>query len=52
MSGIKMVTIPEKEYERLLESDRKLDCLECMGVDNWSGYGEAMAIFNEEDEEE
>jgi hypothetical protein len=37
-----MITIPKNEYETLLKSQAKLDALEGMGVDNWSGYGDAM----------
>lgn len=36
------VTITVKEYEYLIGRDYCLDCLEAHGVDNWSGYGEAM----------
>ena len=45
------VTISKAEYERLLEAENFLDCLEACGVDNWSGYGEAVAMSEEEDEE-
>lgn len=37
------VEIPRKEYEALLEARAKLDALEAAGVDNWSGYDDAMA---------
>ena len=33
-----MITITKKEYERLLERDDWLMCLEAAGVDNWEGY--------------
>ncbi|MCE5221884.1 MAG: hypothetical protein LLF98_11655 [Clostridium sp.] len=46
------VNISKEEYESLLESDRKLDALECAGVDNWGGYGDAMDILRRESEEE
>lgn len=36
------VTISRKEYDRLLEAEAKLLALEAAGVDNWSGYGDAM----------
>ena len=52
MSKEKMVTIPEKVYKRLLESESKLDALECYGVDNWSGYGDAMSSMDEEEDED
>ena len=37
------VEIPRKEYEALLEARAKLDALEAAGVDNWTGYPDAMA---------
>lgn len=40
-----------KEYIEDLEEDRKmLYALQAAGVDNWSWYGEAMKIYNEEEE--
>jgi len=44
-----MIEITVKEYERLLSDSAKLDALECFGVDNWRGYGEAMCSLREED---
>ncbi|MDY7116559.1 YqaJ viral recombinase family protein [Halomonas sp. SSL-5] len=37
------VEISRKEYEALLAAREKLDALEAAGVDNWSGYDDAMA---------
>ena len=37
------VEISRKEYEALLAARAKLDALEAAGVDNWSGYPDAMA---------
>ena len=31
----------------LLTAERKLDCLEAMGVDNWEGYDEAMSNYRD-----
>lgn len=43
------VTISKAEYERLMAAELKLDYLEGYGVDNWSGYGDAMeALMNGE----
>ena len=40
-----------KKYIEDLEEDRKmLYALQAAGVDNWSRYGEAMKIYNEEEE--
>ena len=41
------VTISKIEYERLLERDEWLDCLEAAGVDNWEGIDEAFIIREE-----
>lgn len=37
-----IVTISRGEYDQLLADQAKLRALEAMGVDNWSGYDEAM----------
>jgi len=47
-----MVTITQEEYNRLLNSEKELDALECYGVDNWSGYGDAMSSLHNEEEDE
>lgn len=39
------VEIPRKEYDALLAARAKLDALEAAGVDNWSGYDDAMAAL-------
>ncbi|WP_404377853.1 hypothetical protein [Vreelandella aquamarina] len=36
------VTISRSEYDQLLAAQAKLRALEAMGVDNWSGYEQAM----------
>jgi hypothetical protein len=43
----KMVTIPESEYQRLLNDSEMLGCLEACGVDNWCGWDDAMELFAE-----
>lgn len=44
------VTIKQSDYQRLLERDFKLECLEVYGVGNWEGYDEAMREYhNQED---
>lgn len=44
--------VPEliAEIERLSYDSELLNCLEACGVDNWHGYSEAIAMFEEEDE--
>jgi hypothetical protein len=44
------VEIPRKEYERLLERDTWLSCLEAAGVDNWSGIDYAYDLKDAEEE--
>lgn len=44
------VTIPKAEYEKLLEDQFWLECLESAGVDNWDGYDEAIQLFKEDEE--
>ena len=39
------ITISIKEYERLIERDNFLLCLESCGVDNWGGYGDAQEMM-------
>jgi hypothetical protein len=34
----------------LLDDANKLSCLECMGVDNWCGYDDAMSMLSDEEE--
>jgi hypothetical protein len=45
-------TIPLSVYLGLLESEKKLTALEAAGVDNWEGYGNAMAVLRGEAEED
>ena len=50
----KMVTITQKEYNKLLEDSNFLEALRGVGVDNWEGYSEAFELleeWNNEDEE-
>jgi methylmalonyl-CoA mutase cobalamin-binding subunit len=39
------ITISRHEYDDLLADRALLDALRQAGVDNWSGYSEAMSIF-------
>jgi hypothetical protein len=39
------ITITKDEYRRLLNAEDKLSCLESCGVDNWSGYDDAMEMM-------
>jgi PHD/YefM family antitoxin component YafN of YafNO toxin-antitoxin module len=45
------VTISKEEYESLLEDSNKLLALEGAGVDNWEGYGYAIELLEEMNEE-
>lgn len=51
-NSIKTITIPLEEYQHLIDRVSFLDCLESAGVNNWSGYGEAQEMYNEDSEEE
>lgn len=46
------VTISKEEYKRLLDAEITLKALRCAGVDNWAGYGYAMSMLEEEEEDE
>jgi len=47
------ITIKKDIYESLMRDSNKLDALECGGVDNWSGYDDAMQeYFNNKEEKE
>jgi hypothetical protein len=57
LAGDNLMLAAFHEIERLkekiegLEEDAEfLSCLEACGVDNWSGYSEAVEMYNEEDE--
>ena len=41
-------TISKKEYEELLDRDRKSTALEHGGVDNWEWYGESLSQYYDE----
>jgi hypothetical protein len=47
------ITILKAEYNRLVDRDFKLTCLENGGVDNWEWYDEALEDYyaSKEDEE-
>jgi hypothetical protein len=46
------VTIPKAQYDALVRDSKMLSALEAGGVDNWEWYGESLAeFFAEEDEE-
>lgn len=47
-----MISISRERYEELSKAEKKLNMLECYGVDNWEGYGEAMEALSEEEGEE
>lgn len=40
-----MVTITKAEYQRLLDVEFKMDCLEAGGVDNWDWYSESLKDY-------
>lgn len=48
MNQEEMVTIPVKEYEELINNDKRLDSLISCGVDNWIGWDDACQFCKEE----
>ena len=47
-----MVTITKAEYNRLLDNEFWLECLDGAGVDNWEGYEEAQELYSEGQKED
>ena len=45
------IEIKKSEYDRLVKAEDKLACLEACGVDNWSGYDDAMEMFRNPDKQ-
>lgn len=41
----KNIHLNKETYEMLLDSNRKLNALECGGVDNWEGYSYSLSEF-------
>ena len=52
MSEDKFVTISEWEYLRLTRASAELEVLYGFGVDNWSGYADAMQALKYEESQE
>lgn len=50
MSDMTMIT--SERLRELLDAEAKLIALEAAGVDNWCGYGDAMEILDEMENEE
>ncbi len=40
------VTIPKAEYDKLLEDQEWLECLNAAGVDNWDGIDYAYELLD------
>lgn len=45
-----IVELTQGEYDALNKDQEKLRALEAAGVDNWEGYGHAMAILHGEED--
>ena len=43
---VELVTITAKEYNKLIQDQAKYFALQGAGVDNWSGYAEAMDLYD------
>lgn len=48
IKGEEFVVLGKADYESLVDDMNKLMCLEALGVDNWDGYDEAMAMMQGE----
>lgn len=48
---MKFVKITHDEYRSLKQSELMLCCIECSGVDNWSGIDFARDQYNEQSED-
>ena len=46
-----MVTISQKEYEELLDTQFFYECLVGAGVDNWEGYEYALEEYHNHKDE-
>lgn len=49
IKGEEFVVISKKAYDKLVERDDWLMCLEAAGVDNWSGMDYAISIRREDE---
>lgn len=53
-NGVKVegfdTTISKKEYEELLDRDKKLSALEAGGVDNWEWYSESLSQYYDDED--
>jgi hypothetical protein len=52
MAEFEDVSIPKKRLEELEKRSDRLAALEAAGVDNWEGYGHAMAVLRGEADED
>lgn len=50
--GADTVTISKKEYDELQDESAMLAALDAAGVDNWSGYDDALNMLAEWEEED
>lgn len=44
--------VSESRFKELLKAERKLSALEAYGVDNWSGYDDALTEIRKEDNQD
>jgi len=49
---MEMMCISKKEYDRLVERDKLLNCFEKQNVQGWDGWEDAIDEYNNYDEEE
>ena len=46
--NLDIILVSKKEYDDLVKDRIMLSCLQDVGVDNWTGYDDAMAEFRRE----
>jgi len=46
VASTKTITIPQAEYDHLIDDSEFLECLRVAGVDNWEGYSDAQEEYN------
>jgi hypothetical protein len=55
VANLPTITITQEQYNQLLDDQAFLGALRAAGVDNWSGYDDAIDLYHEakgEDDDE
>lgn len=46
-----LITVNKRFFNKLMDDSNFLDCLKACGVDNWTGYSQAVEMFNQQEEQ-